>query len=331
MLRWPREQLVFCRQKVDRESLPFSARDAHPQAMADEYGAMKSDGETHVEAEFALEDGTVLKDVETRYNTWGTLNAKKDKDRKSFPRPQLSQYHGAMGLLARHTGEWKLGKGMRACPYAGVAGRPTPTTESVVAKMIEENHTTTTTGVDTISVLAKLIRHGKHTPDEAESVSDVLPQLVQNLDEAQLLPPTRDSEEWGNDASLYNAAHAMLRRFKPGRTRFVLKYPMPLYTLFGPKHNIERTLLQPIRAARKMGLACAVGIPVCVRSNHWVTVVVSACNAHPKGCAAFRDTWGKYGSSSKVFKTAKQKFAQVGVVCVSHDAKYQGDAYLCAW
>jgi len=43
--------------------------------MADEYGKMNADGETAIVDNFSLESGQVLPKVETRYRTWGTLNA----------------------------------------------------------------------------------------------------------------------------------------------------------------------------------------------------------------------------------------------------------------
>eukprot|EP00428_Durinskia_dybowskii_P076815 CAMPEP_0170355102 /NCGR_PEP_ID=MMETSP0117_2-20130122/467_1 /TAXON_ID=400756 /ORGANISM="Durinskia baltica, Strain CSIRO CS-38" /LENGTH=507 /DNA_ID=CAMNT_0010609125 /DNA_START=48 /DNA_END=1568 /DNA_ORIENTATION=+ len=49
-----------------------------PGNMADEYGTMNSDGETMVFDEFTLECGRILKNVEARYRTWGTLNASGD-------------------------------------------------------------------------------------------------------------------------------------------------------------------------------------------------------------------------------------------------------------
>jgi homoserine O-acetyltransferase len=43
--------------------------------MADEYGEMTADGETHVETNFVLEDGTVLPNAQLRYQTYGSINA----------------------------------------------------------------------------------------------------------------------------------------------------------------------------------------------------------------------------------------------------------------
>lgn len=46
--------------------------------MADEYGEMTADGETHVETNFQLEDGTVLPKAQLRYQIYGTINAERD-------------------------------------------------------------------------------------------------------------------------------------------------------------------------------------------------------------------------------------------------------------
>lgn len=46
--------------------------------MADEYGAMNSDGETMVIDSLALDSGRILPDVECRYMTWGEPNEKRD-------------------------------------------------------------------------------------------------------------------------------------------------------------------------------------------------------------------------------------------------------------
>eukprot|EP01065_Artemidia_motanka_P017223 TRINITY_DN2074_c0_g2_i1.p1 TRINITY_DN2074_c0_g2~~TRINITY_DN2074_c0_g2_i1.p1 ORF type:complete len:374 (+),score=105.65 TRINITY_DN2074_c0_g2_i1:66-1187(+) len=49
-----------------------------PEAMADEYGTMNSDGETVVVEELHLESGRVLHNAECRYRTWGKLNERAD-------------------------------------------------------------------------------------------------------------------------------------------------------------------------------------------------------------------------------------------------------------
>jgi len=46
--------------------------------MADEYGSMTSSGETAVFEEFTLESSRKLRQVETKYKTWGSLNDKAD-------------------------------------------------------------------------------------------------------------------------------------------------------------------------------------------------------------------------------------------------------------
>ena len=43
-------------------------------AMEDEYGEMTSDGNTYVESNFVLENGTVLEEAQLRYQTYGQLN-----------------------------------------------------------------------------------------------------------------------------------------------------------------------------------------------------------------------------------------------------------------
>ena len=47
-------------------------------AMEDEYGDMDSSGKTFVAEKFRLESGTVMRDVQLRYRTWGTLNEARD-------------------------------------------------------------------------------------------------------------------------------------------------------------------------------------------------------------------------------------------------------------
>ena len=42
--------------------------------MEDEYGEMTSDGNTYVESNFVLENGTVLEEAQLRYQTYGQLN-----------------------------------------------------------------------------------------------------------------------------------------------------------------------------------------------------------------------------------------------------------------
>ena len=46
--------------------------------MADEYGKMDSEGETHIIPKFALDSGKVIEDCTIRYKTWGKLNARKN-------------------------------------------------------------------------------------------------------------------------------------------------------------------------------------------------------------------------------------------------------------
>jgi homoserine acetyltransferase len=46
--------------------------------MADEYGEMTAEGDTFVEHNFVLENGTILPEAQLRYQTYGTLNEKRD-------------------------------------------------------------------------------------------------------------------------------------------------------------------------------------------------------------------------------------------------------------
>lgn len=46
--------------------------------MADEYGEMTAEGDTFVEHNFVLENGTILPEAQLRYQTYGTLNEQRD-------------------------------------------------------------------------------------------------------------------------------------------------------------------------------------------------------------------------------------------------------------
>jgi homoserine acetyltransferase len=46
--------------------------------MKDEYGTMDSNGHTYVKAHFALENGVILPHAQLRYQTYGTLNDRRD-------------------------------------------------------------------------------------------------------------------------------------------------------------------------------------------------------------------------------------------------------------
>ena len=59
--------------------LHFSSTSAHnDSALQDEYGEMDDSGETYTIANFRLESGKVIDQVDVRYRTWGELNDKAD-------------------------------------------------------------------------------------------------------------------------------------------------------------------------------------------------------------------------------------------------------------
>jgi len=138
--------------------------------------------------------------------------------------------------------------------------------------------------------------------------------LIKALDEIRAIPPTNASTEWGTDDAIWNTLVLFTRMYAACNTDFMVLCPLPVYMFIkAPLLKEETGWVTRLRSRRASGFGTSITLALSIQQTHWICCHISACTAHPDGCAAIIDPLRLYTERDTLMKALVKKLTDAGV------------------